>query len=129
MYANIAAHGIILIAKFTGDRLKCIANLQSHCANMHFADKSRYERIFKPVTYKRVDPAMNYIKIFQNVQALSVSVGNNYSEDKIMHIFLDIFRQGGKYSSQIASHQADLKREQICTEQNLYLYNPYRLII
>ena len=29
-----------------------------------------------------------------------------------MHIFFDIFHQGGKYSAQIASHQAELIREE-----------------
>ena len=38
---------------------------------------------------------MNYIKRFQNAQALSVSVGKNYSEDQLMHIFPNIFCQGG----------------------------------
>ena len=38
---------------------------------------------------------MNYIKISQNAQALPVSVGKNYSEDQLMHIFLDSFHQGG----------------------------------
>ena len=47
---------------------------------------------------------MNYIKRFQNAQDLSVSLGNNYSEDKLMPIFPDNFHQGGKYSAQIASH-------------------------
>ena len=39
---------------------------------------------------------MNYIKIFQNAQALSVPVGNTYSEDQMIHTFLDNFLQGGK---------------------------------
>ena len=60
---------------------------------------------------------MNYIKLFQNVEALSVSVGNFYSEDQIMHTFLDNFHQGGKCSSQIASHQAELRREEKFTDQ------------
>ena len=60
---------------------------------------------------------MNYIKIFQNAQALSVSVGNNYSEDQLMHIFLDNFHRGGKYSSQVDFHQAELRREGKYTEQ------------
>ena len=55
---------------------------------------------------------MNYIKILRNAQALSVSVGNNYSEDRLMHILLDNFHQCGKYSSQIASHQEELFREE-----------------
>ena len=54
---------------------------------------------------------MNYIKIFQNSEAVSVSVGNSHPEDQMMHTFLDRFHQGGKYSAQIASHQAELRRE------------------
>ena len=60
--------------------------------------------------------AINYIKRFQNAHALSVSVGNRYSEDQLMHTFLDNFYQGGKYSAQIASHQAELRRKEKFTE-------------
>ena len=49
---------------------------------------------------------MNYTKRVQNTQASSVSVGNTHSEDQLMYISLDNFHQGGKYSPQIASHQA-----------------------
>ena len=72
---------------------------------------------------------MNYIKRFQNEQALSVSVRNNYPEDQLMNPFLDNFHQGGKYSDQIASHQAELIVEEKFTDQKLYLFHPYRLII
>ena len=34
-----------------------------------------------------------------------------------MHIFLDNFRQGGKYTAYIASHQAELGREKTFTDQ------------
>ena len=34
-----------------------------------------------------------------------------------MHTFLDNFCQGGKYSAQIAIHQAELKREETFTDQ------------
>ena len=34
-----------------------------------------------------------------------------------MRIFLDNFHQGGKYTAQIASHQAELKREETFTDQ------------
>ena len=33
------------------------------------------------------------------------------------HKFLDNFYQGGKYSAQIASHQAELRREEKITDQ------------
>ena len=72
---------------------------------------------------------MNYIKKFQNAQALSVSVGNNYSEDQLMNTFLDNFHQGGKYSAQIAIHQVELNREKNLQIINFYLSHPYRLII
>ena len=54
---------------------------------------------------------MNYIKRFQNAHAFSISVRNSYSEDQLMHIFLDNFHQDGRYSAQIASHQAELRKE------------------
>ena len=41
-----------------------------------------------------------------------------------MHTFLDNFSQGGKYYSQIASHQAELRREEIFTDQK-YLSSSY----
>ena len=74
--------------------------------------------------------AINYIKRFQNAQALSVSVENSYPEDQIMHPFLDNFYQSRKYSAQFASHQAEMRREEkfpdqkclnISTLQNDYL--------
>ena len=64
---------------------------------------------------------MPYIKIFQNAQALSISVGNSYSEDKLIHIFMDNFRQGEKDSAKISSHQADLRKEGNFTDQK-YLF-------
>ena len=42
---------------------------------------------------------------------------NNHFDDKLMHIFLDNFHQGGKYIAHIASHQAELRREGKCTDQ------------
>ena len=46
-----------------------------------------------------------------------------------MHIFLDNFHRGGKYSAQIASHQAELKREENLLTKNLYLFHLNRLTI
>ena len=84
-----------MIAEFPKDGIKCLEKLQSHCANMTFADKSRYDRTFRKVTHKGGESSINHIKSFQNAQALSVSVGNSYSEDQIMHTFLDNFHQSG----------------------------------
>ena len=117
LHANSCVHSRRLLAEFPEDGTKCLENLQSHCANMTFADKSRYDRTFQQVTHKVGESAMNYIKRFQNAQALSVSVGNSYSEDQIMHTFLDNFRQSGKYSAQLASHQAELRREELYPDQ------------
>ena len=84
---------------------------------MTFADKIRYDRTFQQVTHKGGESAINYIKRFKNAQALSVSVGNSYSEDQIMHTFLDNFQRSGKYSAQLASHQAELRREEKYPDQ------------
>ena len=60
---------------------------------------------------------MNYIKRFHNAHAFTIYVGNSYSEDQLMHTFLDNFHQGGKYSDKIDSHQAELRREETFTDQ------------
>ena len=101
MHAFIDVHSRILIAEFPGDEIKCIEKLQSHCENMTFSDKSRYDRTFQQVTHKVGEFAMNYIKRFQNAHALSISAENAYSEYQLMHTFLDNFHQGGKYSAHI----------------------------
>ena len=38
--------------EFPKDGIKCIEKFQSHCANMTFADKSRYDRTIQQVTHK-----------------------------------------------------------------------------
>ena len=45
LHANIDVHSRRLIAEFPADVIKCIEGLQSHCANMTFSDKSRYDRV------------------------------------------------------------------------------------
>ena len=117
LHANSCVHSRRLISEFSEDGIKCIQKLQSHCANMNFADKSRYDRIFKQVTHKGGESAINYIKRFHHAHALSVSVGNSYSEDQLMHTFLNNFRQVGKYCSQISSHQAKFRREEEIKDQ------------
>ena len=112
LHANSDVHIRKLIAEFPKDGIKCLENLQSYCANMTFADTSRYDRTFQQVTHKGGESAINFIKIFQNTQALPVSVGNSYAEEQIMHTFLDNFHQSGKYSAQLASLQAELRREE-----------------
>ena len=112
MHANIDVHSRILIAELPKDGIKCIEKLQSHCANVNFADKSRYDMTIQKVTHKGGESAINYIKIFHNAHDLSISVVNSYSEDQLMHTFLDNFHQGGKYSAQINSHQAEFRREE-----------------
>ena len=73
------------MAEFQKYGIKCFEKLQSHCANMTIADKSRYDRTFQQVTHKGGESAINYIKRFHNAQDLSVSVGNSYSKEQIMH--------------------------------------------
>ena len=64
MHENIDVHSRILIAEVPVDGIKCIENLQSHCANITFYGKSRYDRVFRQVTHKGGEPSVNYVKIF-----------------------------------------------------------------
>ena len=86
-------------------------------ANMAFSEKNRYDRTFQQVIHKGGEYEMNYIKRFQNAHALSIYVGNYYSEDQLMHTFMDNFHQGGKYSTQIAIHRAYLRIENKFTDK------------
>ena len=52
LHANIDLHSRRLIYEFPKYGIKCIEALKSHCANMTFADKSRYDRTFQKVTHK-----------------------------------------------------------------------------
>ena len=61
-HANSCVHSIILIAEFPDDGIRCIQKLQSHCAKMTFADKSRFDRTFQQVTHKGGESAITYIK-------------------------------------------------------------------
>ena len=64
---------------------------------------------------------MKYIKAFQNSQDLQVSVGNSYTEDHFINIFLDNFIQYGKYTAHVVSHHEELSREEAISEQT-YMY-------
>ena len=44
-------------------------------------------------------------------------MGNYYSKYQLIHTFLDNFHQGGRYSAQIASDQAELRRDEKFTDQ------------
>ena len=64
LHANIDVHSRILIAELPKYGIKCIEKLLSHCANMNFADKIRYDKNFQQVTQKGGEYAINYIKRF-----------------------------------------------------------------
>ena len=70
LHANSCVHSRRLFAEFPEDGIKCMEKLQSHCANMTFADKSSYDRTFQQVTHKGGESAINNIKIFHNTQPL-----------------------------------------------------------
>ena len=59
LHANSCVHSRRLIAEFPTDGIKCLETFQSHCANVTFADKSRYDRTFQQVTHKGGESAIN----------------------------------------------------------------------
>ena len=63
-------HSRRLIDNSPKDGIKCLEKLQSHCANMTFADTSRYDITFQQVAHKGGESAINCIKRFHNAQAL-----------------------------------------------------------
>ena len=69
-YTKIDVHSRRLMDEFPKDGIECIEKLQSHSANMTFADKSRYNRTFQQVADKGWEYEINFIKRFQNAHAL-----------------------------------------------------------
>ena len=63
LHDNIDVHSIILMSVLPVDGVKCITKLQSHCANIHFSDKSLYDMIFQQVTHKEGESILKYYKI------------------------------------------------------------------
>ena len=78
---------------------------------MTFSDQIIYNRLFQQVIHKWGESEINDIKIFQNDKDLEISVGNISSEDQLMHTVLHNFQQGRKYSTTIASHKYESRRE------------------
>ena len=117
LHANIALPSRILISEFPMYGKKCIEKLQSNFANMTFSDKITYDRNFQQVIHKVRESAIHFIKIIHNAHDFSILVENYYLEDLLIHTFLDNFHQCWKYSAQIDSHQAELRRENKFTDQ------------
>ena len=80
LHEYIDSHIQILIDEYLGGVVQAISIFQSQCVNMDFADQSRYNRIFQRVVQKRVYLEINYIKRLHNAKALSISVGNIFTE-------------------------------------------------
>ena len=52
--------------------------------------------MFQQVVHKGGESSINYVKRFQNAKVLEISVGNTYTKDQKIHIFLENFQQRGK---------------------------------
>ena len=52
LHAYIDAHSQILIDEYPGEGVKSISRLKYQCANITFADQSRYNILFQQVIHK-----------------------------------------------------------------------------
>ena len=66
---------------------------------------------------RKKESAINYIKIFQNAHTLSVSVGDSYSEDQMMHKFLDNLHQVFKIFCSNSQPPGRVKEKNVFTDQ------------
>ena len=96
LHPYIDAHSQRTIDEYPGYGVQSISRLKSQCANMTSSDQSRYNRLFYNLIHKGGESEINYIKIFHNTKPLAISVVNSYSEDQLMHTFLDSFRKDVK---------------------------------
>ena len=74
------------------------------------------ERFRKSCTKEGIEQS-NILKYFRILRLWQISAGNSCTEDQRIHTFLETFQQGGKYYTQIASHQAELRREEKTIDQ------------
>ena len=81
-----------LIYQYPVYGLESISGLKSQCENMTFSDQSIYNSLFWKVVHKGRESEIKYIKIFQNDKYLEILIGNFYSEDQLVHTFLDKFQ-------------------------------------
>ena len=96
LHAYIDAHIQIFVDGYPGDKVQDISRFQYQCPNITFSDQIRYNRMFQKVIQKSGDSAINHIKIFQNSNAMEISVVKSYYEDQLMYTFLENFQQGVK---------------------------------
>ena len=92
-----------------------------------FSKNTRYNRLFQKSVHKLGESEINYINIFYNYKALEISVVNLYSENQLMHTFLDNFRQE-KNSPKIAIQQEELRGEEIMVDQKSLSVDAFKLI-
>ena len=94
-----------LMMEHLGDGLESLRRLKQQCAIITFADKQRFDQIFKQCSHRTGETANGYMKRFHAAKSLATSVDNLYTEQQLMHLFLDNFHNpGNKYSAQVAQH-------------------------
>ena len=89
--AYIDANSQIFIDKYPIYVVQAISRLKYQCAYMTFSYQITYNRLFQQAIHKGVESEIDYIERIENAKALFISVGNIYSEDQLMHNFLDNF--------------------------------------
>ena len=119
LHTYIDAHSQIFMHEYPGYVAQYISRLKSHCASMNLSDQSKYDGMFQSVMHKG-GSVINYIKQFQNSKALVILLENSYSEDQLMHTFLDDLHKGEKQSAQIVSHQEELRKEETFVDKKSF---------
>ena len=66
LHENIDVHSRRFISEFSGYGVKCISKLRSHCANMTFSDKRRYDRLSRKL-HMTFSEKNRYDRLFQKV--------------------------------------------------------------
>ena len=82
-----------------------------------FLTKLDMTGLFKRLRKKKGNLQLITLKYSRMHTLCQNTVGNSYSEEQLMHTFLNNFHQGGKYSDHIDIHQTELRREETFTGQ------------
>ena len=128
-HANIDVHSRRLIAELPGDGVKCISNIQYHCAKMTFAEKSVITGFFSRSHIKESNQQWNISRYFK-----MHSFYQSKWETVILRILICIFYWIAFTNVENILHiyqatrQSWEERKTLLTKNN-YLFYLYRLII
>jgi len=110
IYTFISNNAGDIIKATKRDGARSIKLLTKHYATVTSGNKARFNIAFASIRQQSNESALNYIKRFNVVRRMAVSVGNKYCPDTLVDMFLNGIVTGSKYEIQKLDCQADRRK-------------------